>query len=152
MKGLRAFLMDLGLVACSIAATALLLGVVLTVAGYPAHRILIQWVAGAIGPADLLSALKGACPLILTGLAAGIAFRSGVFNIGGEGQSSLGSIFAVTLATRIWPGASTAWLAIPSALLVAALGGALWALVPAVLDRLRGVPVVLSTILLTFIA
>ncbi len=96
--------------------------------------------------------LKNACPLIFTGLAAAVAFRSGVFNIGAEGQSILGTIAAITLATRILPYISSPLLAIPLCALAGAIGGALWALIPALLDRLRGVPVVLSTILLNFIA
>jgi simple sugar transport system permease protein len=146
-------LMDLALVAAALTGVTLLLALVLTLADYPAVTILRQWVLGAVGTGpDFLASLKNACPLILTGLAAGIAFRSGVFNIGAEGQSIVGSLFAVTLATRLWPTAASPTLAIALTILAGALGGALWGMIPAALDRLRGVPVVLSTILLNFIA
>ena len=152
MRTLRAFFTDLLLVLGAIAAACLLMTPLLLLAGY-SPRILIDWISGAVGtPGQILLSLKNACPLILTGLAAGIAFRSGVFNIGAEGQSILGSIATVALATRFVPQSLSPIIAIPLGLLVAALGGALWALIPAALDRLRGVPVVLSTILLNFVA
>jgi ABC-type uncharacterized transport system permease subunit len=150
MKSLRAQLTDLLVVAASIGAALLLAALLLALTGHP--RLIWEWAVGAAGSrADLLIVLKRACPLILTGLAAGVAFRSGVFNIGAEGQSILGSIAAVALATRLLPSLPQA-LAIPAILLAAALGGALWALIPAMLDRWRSVPIVLSTILLNFIA
>jgi simple sugar transport system permease protein len=152
MRTLRAFLTDLLLVLGAIAATAAILTVALAMGGHSPH-FLLDWAAGACGSwGQILVSMRDACPLILTGLAAGVAFRSGVFNIGAEGQSILGSIAAVTLATRLAPASTPALIAIPLTLLVAAFGGALWALLPAGLDRLRGVPIVLSTILLNFVA
>lgn len=152
MKSISGFLADLALVSAAITATLLLMMLGLYLAGFPAHHVLREWAVSAAGTrADLLISLKNACPLILTGLAAGVAFRSGVFNIGAEGQSILGSLAAVALATRFLPNLPVA-AAIPAVLLVAALGGAAWALIAAVLDRLRGVPIVLSTILLNFVA
>jgi simple sugar transport system permease protein len=153
VKTFRAFLADLLMVILSVAAAALLLMIGLELAGYPPLEILAAWVRGGAGTAeDLLVSLKNACPLILTGLAAGVAFRSGVFNIGAEGQAILGAIAGVTLATRIAPGMASPWAGVPLALLAGAAGGALWAFVAALLERLRGVPIVLSTILLNFIA
>jgi simple sugar transport system permease protein len=153
VKSFRGFFTDLGLVIASIGVAAVLLWIGLTAARFPALRVMSEWVTGAVGTrGDWLVAMKNACPLILTGLAAGVAFRSGVFNIGAEGQSILGAIAAVTVATRWMPGASSTWIGIPAALIAAAIGGAMWAFVAAALDRLRGVPIVLSTILLNFIA
>ncbi len=151
MRRLRALLADFSRVLAAVAVAALLVGGMLALAGYSPH-LLLDWVAGACGSrAQVLLSLKNACPLILTGLAAGIAFRSGVFNIGAEGQSILGAMATVTLATRVLPNLPMA-AAIPTALVAASLGGALWALIPAALERLRGVPIVLSTILLNFVA
>jgi simple sugar transport system permease protein len=153
MKSAVEFLLDLLLFLCSIAAAVVLLMLGLALARYPAARVLHEWLIGAVGtPGDVLVALKNACPLILTGLAAGVAFRSGVFNIGAEGQSILGAATAVALATRLFPHPGNSFLAITLALVAGAMGGAVWALLAALLDRYRGVPIVLSTILLNFIA
>ncbi len=153
MKSWRHFIADLGVIGAAIAAAIIVVMIGLWLAGYPALLIVAEWIRGAVGTRfDLAVAAKNACPLIFTGLAAGVAFRSGVFNIGAEGQSILGAIAAVTVATRLFPHAANSWLAIPTALLAAVLFGALWGLVPALMDRYRGVPIVLSTILLNFIA
>ncbi len=153
MTKLNTFLIELLIVAISICAAILLLMLGLALAHYPAAHVLADWFRGAIGTrTDLLIALKNATPLILTGLAAGIAFRSGVFNIGAEGQSILGAIAATTIATRLLPLIGESWLAIPTALLAAAMVGAGWALIAALLERTRGVSIILSTILLNFIA
>lgn len=135
----------------AVAAVALvLLG--LALAGWPAHIVLRDWITGALGDRwALASTLRESCPLLLTGLAVGIAFRSGVLNIGAEGQFIWGQLLAVAVATRIAPHAPPL-LTIPTAILAGTLAGSLWAGIAALLDRTRGVPVVLSTILLNFIA
>jgi simple sugar transport system permease protein len=90
-------------------------------------------------------------PLLLIGLGVSLAFRAGIWNIGGEGQLYAGALAATALATRMAP-ESSAWLLLPGALLAAGLGGALWGGIAALLRTRRGVSEVLSTILLNFIA
>ena len=132
--------------------TLVAVSLALWAAHYPAGLILREWFLGAVGTwGDVLVSLKDATPLIFTGLAAGVAFRAGVFNIGAQGQAVLGALAAVWLATRVAPGLH-AWAGIPLALLVAGIGGGFWALIAAGLERWRRVPVVLSTILLNFVA
>lgn len=89
--------------------------------------------------------LTNACPLMLTGVGVAIAFRCGALNIGAEGQLLIGTLFATALAVN-------APLSTPLLLLSGALGGALWAGIAGILRMGRGVPEVLSTILLNFIA
>jgi simple sugar transport system permease protein len=121
-------------------------------AGYSPLHVLMQWVVGALGSrADIAASLQEACPLLLTGLAAGIAFRGGVLNIGAEGQFLLGALATVAVATR-WAPPGPPWLVIGVGLAAGVLAGAAWAALAAGLDLLRGVPVVLSTILLNFVA
>lgn len=150
---MRAFFEDLLLVAVAIGAAVAVVMIGLQLAGYPARAVAREWIGGAMGTrTDVLVSLKYACPLIFTGLAAGVAFRSGVFNIGAEGQSILGAIGAVTLATRLFPGVTSSGLAVTLAICAAACAGAGWAAIAAALQRYRGVPVVLSTILLNVVA
>jgi simple sugar transport system permease protein len=91
-------------------------------------------------------------PLMLTGTAVAIAFRAGVFNIGAEGQLLMGaaSAAAITLAAPVAHGSGT--LVILIALLAAAVAGALWAAVAALLRARFGVLEVISTIMLNFVA
>ncbi len=87
---------------------------------------------------------------IFTGLAVAIAFHARLFNIGGEGQATLGGLgVALVCLSLPWPH----WtLALPFALLGGALFGALWALIPAWLQAKRGSHIVITTIMFNFIA
>ncbi len=153
MKKISHIAADVLLVTGAIGVAMLLVMIGLWIAGYPAGRVLAQWFAGAVGSHfAFIVATKNACPLILTGLAAGIAFRSGVINIGAEGQSILGAIATVIVATRLFPAVAPTWMTIPLALAGAMCFGGLWAMVAGAMERYRGVPIVLSTILLNFIA
>ena len=89
---------------------------------------LFPWVGGAERATAALDAPADAHPddaLILVGLAVAFAFRAGLFNIGGQGQYTLGAIVAV------WVGSSfsgmPAVLHIVLAIALAALAGAAWA-------------------------
>lgn len=87
---------------------------------------------------------------IFTGLAVSVAFQAGLFNIGGEGQASLGGL-GVALACLFvpWPHWS---LALIGASVMAALFGAAWAAIPAYLQAKRGSHVVITTIMFNYIA
>ena len=88
--------------------------------------------------------------LVLTGLAVAFAFRCGLFNIGGQGQYIVGSIWAV------WIGSSfdgmNPFLHITLAIVVATLAGAAWAGIAGFLKATVGAHEVISTIMLNWIA
>ncbi len=92
-----------------------------------------------------------ATTLAATGLAAAMAFRAGLFNVGAEGQLYLGGLAAAVAALTL-PPACPAVLAIPVTLVAAAAAGAAWAGVAGVLRARLGVHEVIATILLNFIA
>jgi simple sugar transport system permease protein len=81
-------------------------------------------------------------PLLLTGLSVAIAFRAGVWNIGGEGQFLAGAMGAF-LGARY---------GMTAALIASVLAGAVWASIAAAMRLWRNAPEVLTTILLNFIA
>lgn len=93
--------------------------------------------------------LERATPLILTGLSAVMAFRSGMFSIGQEGQFIVGATLAAWLgyAVHLPP------VAHPLLILVVAMaGGAAYAFIPAILKVRLGVNEIISTIILNSIA
>jgi general nucleoside transport system permease protein len=92
--------------------------------------------------------LLKATPLIFTALAVVIAFRGGLWNIGAEGQFLAGAI-AGTGCSLVLPSSS---LSSVIAICAGVAGGAAWAAIAALLKIRRGVPEVLSTILLNFLA
>jgi simple sugar transport system permease protein len=79
-----------------------------------------------------------------------VAFHAGLFNIGGEGQATLGGL-GVALACLIvpWPHWS---IALCASVVMAASFGALWAALPAYLQAKRGSHIVITTIMFNFIA
>ncbi len=86
---------------------------------------------------------------LFTGLAVSVAFHARLFNIGGEGQATLGGLgVALACLSVNWPH----WLvALPVALTAAALFGAAWALIPAYFQAKRGSHIVITTIMFNFI-
>lgn len=106
---------------------------------------------GAFGNADSLSevAIK-ACPLVFTGLGVAIAFRTGVWNIGAEGQLLFGALAVGWLGPHCAD--LPAVIALPVTLTAAALAGAAWAWLPARLKIGRNVSEIISTIMLNFVA
>lgn len=144
---------EYGLVPLFDLAIALLLAcLVLAAIGVSPLRALDVLVAGAFGSASALGyTLYYATHLVFTGLAVAIAYQAGLFNIGGEGQAILGGIGAsllVLACDATLPGV----LLVPLATLAAAVSGAAWAAIPAVLQTRRGSHVVITTILLNFVA
>src|SRR6185503_10988377 len=109
-------------------------------------------VQGAFGSARGFSyTLYYATTFIFTGLAVAVAAHGGLFNIGAEGQATLGGLGAGLAA--LWLGDSLPAVAmIPVMVIAAALFGAAWAAVPAYLQAYRGSHIVITTIMFNFIA
>jgi ABC-type uncharacterized transport system permease subunit len=106
---------------------------------------------GSLGsPNGRVSTLVFATPLILTGLGIGLAFKAGLFNIGGEGQFLLGATAAVVAAVAL--NGSDPWIAIPISLLAAMIVGGAWGFIPGALKAFSGAHEVVTTIMLNFIA
>lgn len=95
-------------------------------------------------------ALYKITPILLTGLAVAIAFRTGLFNIGAEGQLIVGSIAAVAVGwfCQGLPGP----ILIPLILISGALAGFMWASIAGLLKANLGIHEVITTIMLNYIA
>jgi ABC-type uncharacterized transport system permease subunit len=89
-------------------------------------------------------------PLLLTGLAVAFAFRCGLFNIGGNGQYTVGAIVAVQFG--IWFAGLPGPLHVIIAMVAATLAGALWAGIAGLLKATTGAHEVITTIMLNWIA
>lgn len=116
----------------------------------PLH-VLNVMVTGALGsPTQIGYSLFYATPLMLTGLSVAWAGRAGLFNIGAEGQMTIGGVAmaAVGLLAPTLPSV----FAIPLALVCGFLAGGLWGAFAGWMKAKRGCHEVLATILLNFIA
>ncbi len=130
----------------------LVLGLAVTAfAGENPWHVLKILVRSAFGTRfDFGMTLFYSTPLIFAGLSVAMAFHAGLFNIGAEGQLTLGAL-AVAALGAIWTGAP-AWLALPLGGLASFLGGMVWGFIPGWLRARRGSHEVINTIMLNFVA
>ncbi|MHC9237044.1 ABC transporter permease [Pseudooceanicola sp. 502str34] len=96
--------------------------------------------------------LTRATPLILTGLAAAVAFRARLWNIGGEGQLYMGALAVAAFGMVPALGVMPAPVVIVLSLAVGAVAGMILLLVPLGLRLKFGVDEVVTTLLLNFVA
>jgi ABC-type uncharacterized transport system permease subunit len=97
------------------------------------------------GRCALLTTLQFATPLIFSGLSAAVALRGGFFSIGQAGQMLFGAAAACWIGSRF---SLPAGLHPSAALAAAALFGALWGLLPALLREFTGANEIIVTLLL----
>jgi len=127
-------------------------GLVVLAIGADPFAAVKAMLAGALGDSEAIGyTLYYATNYIFTGLAVAIAFHAGLFNIGGEGQASLGGLGA-GLAALALDHTGLGLIVLPAAILSAALFGAAWAAVPAALQAWRGSHIVITTIMFNFLA
>jgi len=128
----------------------LLSGLVIIAIGEDPIEAVKLMVTGALGSTYGWGfTLYYATNFIFTGLAVAIAFHARLFNIGGEGQATLGGLGVALVCLFIpWPHWS---LALLGAMLAGALFGAAWAAIPAYLQAKRGSHIVITTIMFNFI-
>ena len=148
MSGLRRPTPDSRLQRIAIAIGAALLSLILLALsgiafGHAPGELLSILISGSVGSTFALEGtLLKSVPLLLTGLSVAIAFRAGVWNIGGEGQFLAGALGAF-LGARY---------GMAAALAASLIAGALWASIATAMRLWRNAPEVLTTILLNFIA
>lgn len=147
MKLVSELLFPMVAVSCALAIGAL---VILLIGESPveAYRLLLgtafSW------PDGIGYTLFYATPLIFTGLAVAVAFRSGMLNIGAEGQLYVGAFAAA--AVGIEAASLPGIVLLPLCVLAAIGAGALWGGIPGVLKARFGSHEVINTIMLNFIA
>lgn len=105
---------------------------------------------GLLSPSGLEATLTRMGPLLLIAAGLIVAFRAGIWNLGGDAQFLLGAVFAAALApvlTAWFP----VWLVLVTALVFGAVMGAIWSLVPALLRAWQGVNEIITTMMMTFL-
>ena len=124
--------------------------IILVVAGYNPFRAYGEILAGIFsGPRNIATAIVRSTPIILTGLSVTFAFRTGLFNIGAEGQFLIGGLTAALLGFSV---SLPPILHIPFVMIAAALAGAMWGGFAGFLKARFGVHEVIATIMLNWLA
>lgn len=122
--------------------------------------LLIAGISPAVAYGKLLNSIFGkskylvwtlvyASPLIFTGLSVAFSFRTGVFNIGAEGQFVVGSLAACVIGILF---DLPVWIHVPLCMIAAAAAGGVWSLLVGLLKVKRGIHEVLSFIMFNWIA
>jgi simple sugar transport system permease protein len=100
----------------------------------------------------LVESVVASVPLIFVGLGVSVAFRTGIFNIGGAGQYTMGAVGGTIAALVFGAGVTPAPIAILLVMIFGIIGGAAWAFLPGYLKARVGASEVITTIMLNFIA
>jgi ABC-type uncharacterized transport system permease subunit len=137
----------------SLLAALAIMAVVLVASGHaPGHTYRELVVSGFTGSGALSATLISATPILFTGLAAAVAFRMQLFNIGAEGQLYFGAVGSSWIALKL------AGHGVPTPLYVIAmcaaggLLGALWALIPGALRAFTHTNEILTSLMLNYVA
>ena len=131
-----------------------LMGIMIAITGKPvweSYGVLFSKAFGCqkIGNCAIITTLERATPIMLTGLSAVVAFRSGLFSIGQEGQYLMASVVAAWLGYTIHLPNGVHQIVI---ILAAMAAGAAYGYIPGFLRVKLGVNELLSTIVLNAIA
>ena len=106
---------------------------------------------GAVGTtASLAQSATTAIPVVVVGLGMGLAFKVGLFNLGGEGQMVFGALATAVVGHALEPLPGV--VALLAAVLAGMVAGALWAVLPGWWEAWLRVPLVITTLLLNYVA
>jgi general nucleoside transport system permease protein len=134
----------------SIGVAFLLATFVLVATGHsPGHTFRRLFDAAFLANGALTETLVAATPLAFTGLAAAVAFRMNLFNIGGEGQLYAGAITGATVAL-LFAGAPSP-VVIAAMIVAGAAGGALLAAIPGVLRAFFSTNEIITSLMLNYV-
>jgi simple sugar transport system permease protein len=129
----------------------LLAAIVVVVAGASPINAYVQLFTGAFGnTTNIAETITRSTPIILTGVGMGLAFRAGLFNIGGEGQMIVGAV--CTAITGLALASAPAVVLLPLSILVGCAAGAFWAALAGWWQAQFRVPLLLTTLLLNYVA
>lgn len=124
--------------------------VILLVSGHHPGQALAVLLSGAFGSGPRIGeTLINSVPLMFTGFAVALAFRGGLFNIGGEGQLIVGAIATAWIAGSV---ALPPALLISLAIVVGGLAGALWGAIPGVMKAKADANEIITTLMMSYIA
>src|SRR6202163_4246101 len=100
---------------------------------------------------SLIEIVVKATPLVMIGVGLSLCYIANIWNIGAEGQFTIGAVAGSWLAVRT-QGADVGYWVLPAMLLLGALGGALYAMIPAICKVRFGASEILTSLMLVYVA
>ena len=116
----------------------------------PVLAIFIIFVEPLLSIFGLSELIVKATPLIIIALGLSIGFRAGVWNIGAEGQFTIGALFGGAVILAFYP-TSGIWI-LPLSFFIAIIGGILWGMIPAFFKARFNTNEILVSLMLTYVA
>ena len=105
---------------------------------------------GLLSPTGLQATLTRMAPLLLVAASLIVAFRAGIWNLGGDGQFLLGAVVVAAAAPAL-ADVLPRWAVLPPCLVLGALVGAAWSVLPALLKAWQGVNEIITTLMMSFL-
>lgn len=123
--------------------------IVLTVSGFNAFSAMEALFNGIFDrPRYVFDVIMKSTPIIITGVSVAFAFKTGLFNIGAEGQYIVGTVAAVIVGIQF---DFHPFIQVPLILLAGMLAGAVWGAIVGILKARFGIHEVISSIMLNWI-
>ena len=117
----------------------------------PLHALQVYFLAPLIDPYSLSEIAVKASPLVLIGVGLSLCYLANVWNIGAEGQFLIGAVCGSWVAVITQGTGAGPWV-LPAMLVLGALGGALYALIPALCKVRFGASEILTSLMLVYVA
>jgi general nucleoside transport system permease protein len=137
--------------ATAIAAALLVSSLIIVLVGGSPLQVTRSMLEGSLGSrVAFAETINQATPVLLVAIGTIVAYRAGVFNIGQEGQFIIGALAGAAVGTKV--SVITGIPLLIGILLASCAGGALWALLAAVMKYARGVHETVTTLLLNLVA
>src|SRR4029077_8425888 len=144
-----------------IAVASPLIAVVLTIVTFailfaimgknPVYAIWVYFIEPLTDPFALQEIAVKATPLVMIAVGLALCYIANVWNIGAEGQLLMGAVFGSWIAVKTQGTDAGAWV-LPAMLVAGAVGGALYALIPAICKVRFGASEILTSLMLVYVA
>lgn len=102
-------------------------------------------------PSGLEATLTRMGPLLLIAASLIVAFRAGIWNLGGDGQFLLAAVLVAATTPLMLGAGLPVWLNLVAGLAIGAVIGALWGILPAVLKAWQGINEIITTLMMSFL-
>ena len=136
----------------AIALTLLIMAVLFAILGKnPITALEVYFIDPLTDPYSLEEIAVKATPLVMIGVGLSLCYIANIWNIGAEGQFLIGAVCGSWLAVRT-NGTDAGYWVLPAMLLLGALGGALYTMIPAICKVRFGANEILTSLMLVYVA
>jgi simple sugar transport system permease protein len=117
----------------------------------PLHALAVYFIEPLTDPFGLQEIAVKATPLVMIAVGLSLCYIANIWNIGAEGQFTIGAVAGTWLAVHTQGTDAGPWV-LPAMLLLGALGGALYAMIPAICRVRFGASEILTSLMLVYVA